>query len=39
MLENYAYNMRNMIKDEKIAAKLDPSDKKMIDDAIEQGIQ
>ena len=38
-LENYDYNMRNTIKDEKIAAKVDPSDKKKIDDAIEQGIQ
>ena len=28
-----------MIKDEKIAAQVDPSDKKKIDDAIEQGIQ
>ncbi|PKA61893.1 Heat shock cognate 70 kDa protein [Apostasia shenzhenica] len=38
-LENYAYNMRNTIKDEKIGGKLDPSDKKTIEDAIEQTIQ
>ncbi|WP_248792615.1 Hsp70 family protein, partial [Escherichia coli] len=38
-LENYAYNMRNTIKDEKIGAKLDPADKKKIEDAIDQAIQ
>ncbi|XP_026453975.1 probable mediator of RNA polymerase II transcription subunit 37c [Papaver somniferum] len=38
-LENYAYNMRNTIKDEKIAGKLEPSDKKKIEDAIEGAIQ
>ncbi|XP_026414094.1 probable mediator of RNA polymerase II transcription subunit 37c isoform X2 [Papaver somniferum] len=38
-LENYAYNMRNTIKDEKIAGKLDPADKKKIEDAIEAAIQ
>nr|AFK37867.1 unknown [Lotus japonicus] len=38
-LENYAYNMRNTIKDEKIGGKLDPADKKKIEDAIEQAIQ
>ncbi|XP_026429321.1 probable mediator of RNA polymerase II transcription subunit 37c [Papaver somniferum] len=38
-LENYAYNMRNAIKDEKIAGKLDPADKKKIEDAIEAAIQ
>ncbi|KAL0316529.1 UNVERIFIED_CONTAM: Heat shock protein [Sesamum radiatum] len=27
-LENYAYNMRNTVRDEKFAAKLDPSDKR-----------
>lgn len=26
-LENYAYNMRNTVKDEKMSGKLDPSDK------------
>lgn len=38
-LENYAYNMRNTIKDEKIGAKLPPEDKKKIEDAIDQAIQ
>nr|XP_010937656.1 probable mediator of RNA polymerase II transcription subunit 37c [Elaeis guineensis] len=38
-LENYAYNMRNTIKDDKIASKLSPSDKKKIEDAIEKTIQ
>ncbi|KAI3861150.1 hypothetical protein MKW92_014241 [Papaver armeniacum] len=31
--------MRNTIKDEKIAGKLDPADKKKIEDAIEASIQ
>ncbi|KAK4406128.1 Heat shock protein 4 [Sesamum angolense] len=38
-LENYAYNMRNTIKDEKIASKLPPADKKKIEDAIDSAIQ
>ncbi|KAJ4704731.1 Heat shock cognate 70 kDa protein [Melia azedarach] len=38
-LENYAYNMRNTVKDEKIGSKLEPADKKKIEDAIEQAIQ
>eukprot|EP00253_Pinus_taeda_P034446 PITA_34446 len=38
-LENYAYNIRNTIRDDKIAAKLDQSDKKKVEDAIEQTIQ
>ncbi|KAL6653534.1 hypothetical protein ACP70R_008458 [Stipagrostis hirtigluma subsp. patula] len=38
-LENYAYNMRNTIKDEKIASKLDAADKKKIEDAIDGAIQ
>ncbi|KAJ8533807.1 hypothetical protein K7X08_007131 [Anisodus acutangulus] len=37
-LENYAYNMRNTVKDEKIASKLSADDKK-IEDAIEEAIQ
>ncbi|KAL7229696.1 hypothetical protein ACSBR2_008242 [Camellia fascicularis] len=37
-LENYAYNMRNTIKDEKISTKLPPVDKKKIEDAIDQAI-
>ncbi|XVF20074.1 hypothetical protein REPUB_Repub11eG0167000 [Reevesia pubescens] len=38
-LENYAYNMRNTIKDEKISSKLPAADKKKIEDEIEQAIQ
>ncbi|KAK1299156.1 putative mediator of RNA polymerase II transcription subunit 37c [Acorus calamus] len=38
-LENYAYNMRNTVKDEKIGSKLDPADKKKIEEAIEGAIQ
>ena len=37
-LENYAYNMRNTIRDDKIASKLPEADKKKIDDAIEGAI-
>ncbi|RLN42682.1 hypothetical protein C2845_PM01G10890 [Panicum miliaceum] len=37
-LENYAYNMRNTIRDDKIASKLPEAEKKKIDDAIEGGI-
>jgi heat shock 70kDa protein 1/2/6/8 len=38
-LENYAYNMRNTIRDEKISSKLPAADKKKIEDAIEAAIQ
>ena len=38
-LENYAYNMRNTIKDEKIASNLDAADKKKIEEAVEAAIQ
>eukprot|EP00262_Sarcandra_glabra_P015810 TRINITY_DN496_c0_g3_i3.p1 TRINITY_DN496_c0_g3~~TRINITY_DN496_c0_g3_i3.p1 ORF type:complete len:364 (-),score=89.71 TRINITY_DN496_c0_g3_i3:193-1218(-) len=38
-LENYAYNMRNTVKDEKIGAKLGAEEKKKIEDAIEEAIQ
>ena len=38
-LENYAYNMRNTVKDEKIAGKLDPSDKDKIEQAVSSTIQ
>lgn len=38
-LENYAYNMRNTIKDEKISSNLAAEDKKKIEDAVEQAIQ
>uniref|UniRef100_A0A7N1A6G6 Heat shock protein 70 n=1 Tax=Kalanchoe fedtschenkoi TaxID=63787 RepID=A0A7N1A6G6_KALFE len=37
-LENYSYNMRNNIKDEKIGQKLPAADKKKIEDAIEGAI-
>ncbi|EEC71767.1 hypothetical protein OsI_04375 [Oryza sativa Indica Group] len=37
-LENYAYNMRNTIKDDKIASKLSADDKKKIEDAIDGAI-
>ena len=37
-LENYAYNMRNTIKDDKIASKLSPEDKKKIEDAVDGAI-
>ncbi|XP_075634195.1 heat shock cognate 70 kDa protein-like [Castanea sativa] len=38
-LENYAYQVRNTINDEKIGAKLAPAAKKNIKDAVEQAIQ
>ncbi|KAK4267803.1 hypothetical protein QN277_024537 [Acacia crassicarpa] len=38
-LENYAYNMRNTIKDEKFAGKLDPADKQKIEKAIDETIE
>ncbi|KAJ0045737.1 hypothetical protein Pint_06289 [Pistacia integerrima] len=38
-LENYAYNMRNTVKDEKIGSKLAAADKKKIEDAIDEAIQ
>ncbi|CAL5379874.1 unnamed protein product [Camellia sinensis] len=38
-MENYAYNMRNTSKDEKISSKLGPDDQKKIEAAIEQAIQ
>jgi heat shock 70kDa protein 1/2/6/8 len=37
-LENYAYNMRNTIKDDKIASKLSVEDKKKIEDAVDGAI-
>lgn len=37
-LENYAYNMRNTIRDEKFAGKLDPADKSKIEEAINGAI-
>ncbi|KAF8402887.1 hypothetical protein HHK36_010979 [Tetracentron sinense] len=38
-LENYAYNMRNTMTDEKIGAMLSLADKKKIEDVIEEAIQ
>ncbi|KAL2533979.1 Heat shock 70 kDa protein 5 [Abeliophyllum distichum] len=38
-LENYAYNIKNTIKDEKIGGKLDSSDKQKIEKAIEEAIE
>ncbi|XP_061347551.1 heat shock 70 kDa protein isoform X1 [Gastrolobium bilobum] len=38
-LENYAYNMRNTIKDEKIGGKLSPDEKEKIEKAVEDAIQ
>ncbi|KAI6672065.1 hypothetical protein NL676_006950 [Syzygium grande] len=38
-LENYAYNMRNTVKDDKFARKLDPADKQKIEKAIDEGDQ
>lgn len=38
-LENYAYNMRNTIRDEKIGEKLSAADKKKIEDAVEETIK
>ncbi|KAK9812942.1 hypothetical protein WJX72_006109 [[Myrmecia] bisecta] len=38
-LENYAYNMRNTIKDEKVASKLEAGDKEKIEKAVEATIE
>jgi L1 cell adhesion molecule like protein len=38
-LENYAYNMKNTIRDEKVAGQLNPSDKQAIEQAVEGTIQ
>lgn len=37
-LENYAYNMRNTVKDEKFAGKLPPADKQKIEKAVDDAI-
>lgn len=37
-LENYAFNMRSTIKDDKVASKLDPSDKQTIESAVDEAI-
>lgn len=38
-LENYVYNMRNTVRDDKISSKLSEDDKKKIEDAIDSTIQ
>ncbi|XP_044487248.1 heat shock cognate 70 kDa protein-like [Mangifera indica] len=38
-LENYAYSMRNTVKDEKIASKLDSADKQKIESAINETME
>jgi L1 cell adhesion molecule like protein len=38
VLENYAYSMRNTIRDEKVASKLDANDKQTIEKAVEEAI-
>ncbi|OIT31473.1 PREDICTED: heat shock 70 kDa protein-like [Nicotiana attenuata] len=38
-LENYAYNMRNTIKDEKIASKLSQEDKEKIEKGVQETIE
>ncbi|XP_071707401.1 heat shock cognate 70 kDa protein 2-like [Rutidosis leptorrhynchoides] len=38
-LENYAYNMRNTIKDDKVASQLPADDKKEVEDAVDQAVQ
>ncbi|KAJ4718661.1 heat shock 70 kDa protein [Melia azedarach] len=38
-LENYAYNMRNTVKDDKIGGKLDSADKQKIEKAVEETIE
>jgi L1 cell adhesion molecule like protein len=37
-LENYAYSMRNTIRDEKVSSKLDASDKQTIEKAVDDAI-
>jgi len=38
-LENYAYNMRNTIKDDKVGGKLDPDDKQKMESEVEKAIE
>ncbi|KAK2998786.1 hypothetical protein RJ639_022914 [Escallonia herrerae] len=38
-LENYAYNMRNTVRDEKFASKLSPEDKQKIEKAVDEAIE
>ncbi|XP_010274956.1 PREDICTED: heat shock 70 kDa protein-like [Nelumbo nucifera] len=37
-LENYAYNMRNAVEDEKFFGKLDPANKQRIEKAIDEAL-
>ncbi|GJT95921.1 probable mediator of RNA polymerase II transcription subunit 37c [Tanacetum coccineum] len=38
-LENYAYNMRNTINDDKVGSKLPADDKKKVEDAIDETVK
>jgi len=38
-LENYAYSMKNTINDEKVASKLDATDKQTVKDAIDEALR
>ncbi|KAL8242921.1 hypothetical protein R6Q59_013223 [Mikania micrantha] len=38
-LENYAYSMRNTVRDEKFAAKLSADDKQSIEKAVDEGLE
>ncbi len=38
-LENYAYSMRNTIRDDKVASKLDASDKETIEKKVNETIE
>jgi len=38
-LENYAYSMKNTIADEKVASKLEPADKQILQDKVNEVIQ
>ncbi|XP_069148645.1 heat shock 70 kDa protein 5-like [Solanum lycopersicum] len=38
-LENYTYNMRNTVRDEKISGKLDSSEKQKIEKAVDETIE
>lgn len=38
-LENYAYNLRNTVKDDKIGGKMDSADKQKIEKAIDEAVE
>ena len=38
-LENYAFSMRNTIRDDKVASKLDPTDKETIETAVNETVE